>query len=162
MSRCFTLCCVVSCYGNLCAYQYHVAYLDMGGGGQKSTTLRSHLRESGMPISRCPSLFLTICSYSVFFSSSLQPSICPISPVMARFGFDRGGRGVVGKALGRVFHWRGESIMPHGEENTGAFLLAKASTDQTQNIHCPVFLQLTMCRAPLAQACRPLIARQCL
>lgn len=52
--------------------------------------------------------------------------------------------------------------MPHGEENTGAFLLAKASTDQTQNIHCPVFPQLTMYRAPLAQACRPLIARQCL
>lgn len=52
--------------------------------------------------------------------------------------------------------------MPHGEENTGAFLLAKASTDQTQNTLFPVFRQLTIYRAPLAQARRPLIARQCL
>lgn len=52
--------------------------------------------------------------------------------------------------------------MPHGEENTGAFLLAKASTDQTQNTLFPVFRQLTIYRAALAQARRPLIARQCL
>lgn len=34
--------------------------------------------------------------------------------------------------------------MPHEEENTGAFLLAKASTDQTQNTLFLVFRQLTI------------------
>lgn len=77
-------------------------------------------------------------------SPSLPPSICPISPVMARFGLDTRGRAVVGKALRMVFHWRGESIMSHRQENTGAFLLDKAPADQTQNTLCPVCLQPTV------------------
>lgn len=163
LSRCVTLCCVVGCHSNWCAHQYHVAYSDMGGGGRKSKTLRSHPRGKGMPVLLCPSLFLPICSYSLFFHiPPLRPSICPISPAMARFGFETRGRGVVGNSLRMVFHWRGESIMPHREENTGAFLLDKASAGPTQNTLCPGCLQPTMYHAPLAQECRALIARQCL
>lgn len=56
----------------------------------------------------------------------------------------------MGKALGTVFHWRGECITPRGEENTGAFLLAEASKDQVQN---PAFPKLKIHAALLAQAC---------
>lgn len=62
---------------------------------------------------------------------------------------------------GIEFHWRGESIMLHGEENTGAFLLARASTDQTQNTVFPFFCQLTVCSAPLEQASSLLIVCHC-
>lgn len=112
-------------------------------------------------------LFIVISHSSSLQPSSLHLSICPRSPVMAGSGSD--GRGVLWERLSGgwlscppariVFHWRGKSIMPHGEENTGAFLLAKASTLKTL---VPVFRQLTIYRAPLAQARRPLIARQCL
>lgn len=63
----------------------------------------------------------------------------------------------MGKALGIVFHWRGECITPHGEENTGSFLLAEASKDQAQN---PFFPKLKMCAVHLAQTYRAWIACQ--
>lgn len=154
-------------------------YSDTGGGKQTQSTV---LRRCHWQRERCqfPIFFLFVIATFLFIiplhSSSLQPSflrpsIIPISPVMA--GSDScKGRGVLWERLsggcqeglpaGIVFHWRGESIMPHGEENTGAFLLAKASRDKTQNTLFPVFHQLTIYRAPLAQARRPLIARQCL
>lgn len=118
-----------------------IMQLDMSGGGQKW-----HLWERGnagfppyLPFSYH---LLLLCSFTSLLSSALHLSHISSDGLVWLW---QGGVGiVVGKALGIAFHWRGESIMPHGEENTGAFLLAKASTDQTQNIFCPVFLQLTI------------------
>lgn len=74
--------------------------------GQKSTILHSRLRERGMPIS----FHLSIFSYHLLLfivplhSYSLYPPICPISPVMAESGTDKG-TGCCGKgsqvAVGR-------------------------------------------------------------
>lgn len=143
----------VSC----CVFGYGRRWSEIKNSPQSSKSKR----DASFPLSLPFSYHLLLLSV-VSHRSSLPPSICPISPVMARFGFDTRGRGVVGKALRMVFHWRGESIMPHREENTGAFLSDKASADQTQNTLCPVCLQPTMYHAPLAQECRALIARQCL
>lgn len=93
-----------------------------------------------------PSVFLTICLafFHIPLLSSLHLSvICSDGPPWQR-GW---GVCVMGKAFGIVFHWRGECITPHGEENTGAFLLAEASKDQAQN---PVFPKLKICTVHLA------------
>lgn len=60
-----------------------------------------------------------------------------------------------------MFHWRGESIMPHGEENTRAFLLA--SLCRLNPKHTPSSLS-SADNLPysLGQARRTLIACQCL
>lgn len=121
--------------------------------------LSCHLWERGMPGSLCTSLFsyhlLLLCSFTSLHLSHISSD--------SLVWLWQGGVGViVGKALGVAFHCRGESITPHGEENTRAFLLAKASSGQTQNIFRPACLQLTVFRGSLAQARRPLIACQCL
>lgn len=91
---------------------------------QRLSVVMLEKRDTNFPLSfpcYCHLLLVSVLSHSPF----RHPSICPISPAMARFDLERReGAGVVGKALGIVFHWRGESIMPHGEENTVAFLLA--------------------------------------
>lgn len=117
------------------------------------------------PIPHYPSLFLTICSIHCCFAFLSSTIVSPSSHLSRVFSEGRGlalteEAGTVGKALrwqpltGMVFHWRGESITLHGEENTGAFLTAEAFTDQTQNTLFPVFRQRTICRASLAQDTR--------
>lgn len=100
------------------AYQYRIAYFDMGGGGQKSTTFCSAVgkKDTNFPLSfpcYCHLLLVSVLSHSPF----RHPSICPISPAMARFDLDRGGGGCCGKgswnsvSLARRIHyapWRGK------------------------------------------------------
>lgn len=106
------------------------------------------------------------CSSTFLLSSTSSLHPFPSVPDLQRWpGPGSEGRWVLWERLSggwRVGHWRGESIMPHGGENTGAFLLARASADQARNTLFPVFRQLTIYRARLAQARRPLIACQCL
>jgi len=140
---------------------------DMGGGARlhcseinDSPSSSGKERDANFSLS-LPFPYHLLLSIVLSHSSSLEPS--SLHPFLLCQNLQRWpglaltDEGVLWERLsgGIVFHWWGESIMPHGEENTGAFLLAGASADQTQNTLFPVFRQLTLYRASLAQARRP-------
>lgn len=139
---CATVCCVVSCYSNrsrigimLRIWSWALVFRDQ----QLSIVI---LEKEDCQFPFCPFPFFSPSAPAQLSLTFLIPSTfhlsCFSSDAPVTLWHRR--QGCCGKGFRNSVRWRGESITPHEEENTGAFLLDKAAADTTKNILCPVLV----------------------